>query len=211
MVPTSDFMAYLALTVCHILFCKTISNRLTIRLRARRPSHNNSLHFSTLSESLSRKDKKPPARGRHCEVALRRQALAGLGEDGFEDDGSRAGGEEDGFGGGGEVEGGGFHEESGEGGDVFGVEGEVDVVGEVGMEGGGGEAEFGGGGVAEFVEVEEAEGAGGVEVGDDVGGGDVGAGGPDGEDGGEAGHGAPLFDDVVDVEFFGGDLRSAQG
>ncbi len=71
------------------------------------------------------------------------------------------------------------------------------------MEGGGWEAELGGGGVAEFVEVEEAEGAGGVEVGDDVGGGHVGAGGPDGEDGGEVGHAAPLFDDVVDVEVFG--------
>ena len=69
------------------------------------------------------------------------------------------------------------------------------------MEGGGGEMELGGGGVAEFGEMEEAEGAGGVEVGDDFGGGDGGAGGPDGQDGGEICHAAPLFDDVVDVEF----------
>ena len=77
------------------------------------------------------------------------------------------------------------------------------------MEGGGGELELGGGCVAEFGEIEEAEGAGGVEVGDDFGRGDGGARGPDGEDGGEAGHGAPLLDDVVDVEFF--DAGEAEG
>ena len=48
-----------------------------------------------------------------------------------------------------------------------------------------------------------AEGKRGLEIGDELGCDSVLAGGPDGENGGQIGEAAPLFDDVIDVELDG--------
>src|ERR1700676_4367593 len=91
---------------------------------------------------------------------------------------------------------------------VGGVEGVVDVFGQVGFESGSGQGEFACGGGGDFFEVLEAEIARSDEVGDYFRGGQAccrvaAPCGPDGQDSGKAGHGAPLLDVVVDKKLGG--------
>jgi hypothetical protein len=133
---------------------------------------------------------------------IRRETrLAGLGVGGGVALALGAGGSQvDGLGLGDEVQVGGLGEERGQAAEIFFVQAEIYVFGQVALEFVGGEVEIGGGLGADFGEAAQAEIARGLEIGDDFGGGDFAAGGPDGQDGGESGHAAPLLDYVVDVQ-----------
>lgn len=123
-------------------------------------------------------------------------------EKGLEEAEGREGGKDAGFGG--------EMAEGFDGLDAGGVEGVVDVAGEVVVDGGGGDGDAGGPLADEIVDMGEAVVAGGLEVGGDLGGGDSGGGeglgadGPDRGDPGQTGAEVPLLGEIEPLAGAGG-------